>query len=241
MSNLTRSCARMACASQEAQDGRRVVWTAYAAMAALGVASAGAVAGVSSDFATDADGWVAKVGDAFWSPMPNQPGNGYLRVESDGADFAKVMAPSKFVDTLAMYRNGTVTVDARIFERQPGDTPFDPSMLGDVFAVRLTVTAAGFEGDVNSASLDILAPSNVTRAWVPLEASMHASAWGLSTGAWQDLLANATEFTVSIVSDNALPPYAMGFDNFLIVPAPAGAALALSAVALGAPARRRRV
>ncbi|TVQ59199.1 MAG: hypothetical protein EA379_11740 [Phycisphaerales bacterium] len=228
--------APVGCVGPKAQPSRGA--RRFRAVIAAGVAasclSAGAYAGVMSDFTDNADGWVAKDGVAFWSPMPGAPGSGYLRAESAGDVDAKVMAPAKFVDNLSMYRNGDITLDARVFDQQFGDTPFSPGSGGVDYFVRLTIVGASV------ATLDIAAPRQITRAWVSLDATLRAADWGVSNETWASLLASATEFTVSIMSDDALPAYSVGFDNIQIVPAPAGAALALCALALGGPARRRR-
>lgn len=238
MPTMNRAYARTACAGIDAQWKRRAMWmfaTGASIIATLAI-SASADAAIMSDFATDDDGWVAMEGTAQWAAAP---GGGYLLLTGDGGAFTEAAAPSKFIDSLFMYRNGTISLDARVFTPQPGSDPLHPSDGPPQFVVRVTIDAAGYEDGPSSAYIDLAGSPDMTRLWQSFIAPMTAGAWGLTNGEWNALLLNATGMRISIIGPNILPPYEVGFDNVMLVPTPGGAALAAGALALCVVRRRR--
>jgi hypothetical protein len=157
-------------------------------------------AAIISTFASDNESWTVS-GLATLSHENNggNPG-GFLVAAEAGGDTFEVVAPSKFLGNLSLFKGGTLSFDSKLITTDGGS-------FGSGFG-KVTILGGGF-----SAELD-LAPNDPTTDWATYSAMLIASNWGVSEATWSQILANVTQLRV--ILESVVGWETMGFDNFQV-------------------------
>jgi hypothetical protein len=179
-------------------------------------------AGVISTFDSGFDGWTFTSGVSWQSSGGNL--GGYLRfVDSGPADGGQIIAPSSFLGEWTGFENGTLSFDFAVFETQAPTFTRSVQISGPGGVA--IWTGPNFGGVVD---------------WTPVTAAILESEWDVSSGDWNNLLANVTELRV-FMRDSSNAIELTGIDNVRLsaVPEPSSSALLLIGASLFAIRRCR--
>lgn len=198
--------------------------------AALAAVSIGVSAAppASSTFDTNIDGWTANTPDTSWASTDGNPG-GYLRFVDNTAGLALVEAPSKFLgDWSALNGVGSITYDHKIFD------------TGSI--INFGPYGARVFGPGGAASWNGATPTGPT-GWVTQTVALNAANWTVTSGTWNGLLSNVTDFqiVIELVGNPTLPGDITGLDNVaVVIPEPETYAMLALGLGVLAVARLRR-
>jgi hypothetical protein len=210
------------------EGGRHVRIGHWLGMGAIFAALGANAATISSDFATDLDGWTISGGSGAlsYSATGGNPG-GYLFVDNaEGATIVRAIAPAKFLGDLSAFDGGTLSFDGNLLTK--GSVPF----YAPYGQVRISTTSG------TPATLDLVPADPTVGVWTSYGVTLDAATWGQTPARWAQILANVTE--IAIVLEGVSGFETNGFDNFAItsVPEASPAALALIAAVVLWAARR---
>jgi len=184
---------------------------------------------LSSDFATDLEGWTISSGSGAlsYAATGGNPG-GYLFVDNaEGAIIVRAIAPAKFLGDLSSFNGGTLSFDGNLLTK--GSVPFY-SPYGQV---RISTTSG------TPATLDLAPGDPAIGVWTSYGVPLDAATWGQTPARWAEILSNVTEIAIVLEAVSGLETN--GFDNFAITSVPEPSAATLVAFAALAPWVARQV
>jgi len=188
------------------------------AMAVVVSFGSAAVAVVSDFDQGHLDGWtIGLEGDLSIATSGGNPG-GYARVDDFGGGLEnRVYAPAKFLGDWSGLLGETLSLDAK----QIAGSPLFPD------TVDFEISGPGGYAVHDTGSF-------ITYSWATYSTTITPSAWVVTDGTWEGLLANVTMLRID--AEYVQGDDTFGFDNVELTPEPASIAL----LALGAMALVRR-
>jgi hypothetical protein len=182
----------------------------------------------SSTFDTGLDGWTSDAPQITWEASGGNP-DGYVRFSDEGAGGTHVLAPQKFLgDWSSLDGMESISFDHRLFDVGSGTVGFLPYDVG-------------ISGPGGEATWEGPTPSGPTD-WLSVIVPLTQDEWSITSGAWEALLSNVTEFRIRIevVNNAAGHPSGEidGIDNVVLTPEPATFSLLVLGVLLTATRRR---
>jgi len=180
----------------------------------------------SSHFDVDDEGWTATAAEVSHVASGGNP-DGFLRFVDASGDATFIIAPAKFLGNWsALNGTGTIFWDHQIFV-----TGTVSSFLPHEVRISGPGGTATFTGGTPDG----------TSGWIQQSAPIEVASWTVNSGSWPAILANVTDFRISIeqVVNLSVPEDIAGIDNVVLdgpaVPlAPPWATLVLLLAILGA-------
>ena len=165
---------------------------------------------ISSTFDTNDESWTAEPSEGLIT-HESKGGHprGFLRIQDVGPASYVVFPPVKFKGDLSAYDGGLLTYDVKVF------IPTTPlSNVGSGFG-RIQL-----EGGVSNATFDYAPepPVPSTRFWKTYPVPLNAKAWHTTQENWETVLANVTNFHITL--DLVPGQDIIGLDNFKVEPVP---------------------
>ena len=145
--------------------------------------AAPAAADVTSDFASNADGWtVSSGGSLAWVASGGNP-SGHIQLTDTATGLYTLDAPAAFVGDLSAYDGGMLSLDLSLV--------FDNGGTVITEAGQLTVFGPGGAGSV---ALDVVC-TGPSGAWTTITVPFSANAFGISQASWEAILADVNALT----------------------------------------------